>query len=362
MSKWQRRLISGVAALAVLWAACGACCVAAGWVFLPTGKDGKGDYSQPRLDESKWRPADFPHQDWDKLQSADNVFGWYRYHFTIPAHLRGRDLWLDLGIIDDSDACFVNGELVGQSGDFPPKFRSGWTAERLYRIPAALLNPEGDNVIAVKVHDASGTGGMMCRPVLGAALVPQGTAWRFKACGQDGSADFSAAQLDDSAWDAVEMPDRRENWPVSLQDWQRPTKTTKGWDTRQPQDNAFGWYRLRFAAPADWKGQAVFLDLGKIYDVDATYLNGQLIGTTGAFPSRAGASDSLSAAAERRVYRLPAEALAHGKENVLAVKVFNSHVLGGAVDVPMVLLTGPPLEVNPSTVTRHELTDYLDQI
>ncbi|MBM4080157.1 MAG: tetratricopeptide repeat protein, partial [Planctomycetes bacterium] len=64
----------------------------------------------------------------------------------------------------------------------------------------------------------------------------------------------------------------------------------------------------------------------------------------------------------RRVYRLPAEALAHGKENVLAVKVFNSQGLGGAVDVPMVLLTGPPLEVNPSTVTRHELTDYLDQM
>jgi len=55
---------------------------------------------------------------------------------------------------------FFNGVKIGFSGGFPPNYYTAWNAEREYRIPNELLNYNGDNVIAVRIYDKGGEGGI----------------------------------------------------------------------------------------------------------------------------------------------------------------------------------------------------------
>src|SRR5207302_308521 len=61
---------------------------------------------------------------------------------------------------DDVDETFLNGVKLGQTGAFPPNYRSEWQAYRRYRIPVDALNWGGENVLAVRVYDGAGPGGI----------------------------------------------------------------------------------------------------------------------------------------------------------------------------------------------------------
>ena len=75
----------------------------------------------------------------------------FQYRFGLPASMQGQDLELSLGMVDDSDATFVNGRFVGG--------QEGWNVKRVYSAPAKILK-EIDNVITVRVWDNFGGGGM----------------------------------------------------------------------------------------------------------------------------------------------------------------------------------------------------------
>jgi len=72
---------------------------------------------------------------------------------------------LQFGGIDDVDMTFFNGNLVGQSGMFPPHVQSVWEKERSYEIPAGIVSLKSQNVIAVRVYDAERAGGIYKGPV-----------------------------------------------------------------------------------------------------------------------------------------------------------------------------------------------------
>ncbi len=313
------------------------------WRFLPCGKDGKSDYSDVDVDDRKWLPCRFPHRDWDRVQPEDGVYGWYRFRFSVPGHLAGRDLILDLGFVDDCDEVYFNGRRVGASGAFPPEFKSAWSVERSYRVPAMLVRSRGENVVAVKVYDAGGVGGMLCQPVIGAALVSEDAVWMFRGAGQNSEAEWSGADVDDTAWQHVAIPDRRDPWPSTLEDWEKVKVAKEGWNARQPGGKAYGWYRLRFHAPEVWRHEKVLLDLGRVYDVDAAYLNGRAIGMTGEFPGQsAGATPVGLMPGVRRVYELPPDSMRYGQPNVLTVKVYCEEGMGGIIDVPSLRIASAP--------------------
>jgi len=94
------------------------------WLFHPVGGDGATDFSALDLDEAQWFAVELPDRDWDRRQSGDSVYGWYRYHFTADAAFTGRDMVLKLGIVDDADATYCNGVQIGQTGAFPPQASS----------------------------------------------------------------------------------------------------------------------------------------------------------------------------------------------------------------------------------------------
>ena len=80
-----------------------------------------------------------------------NGIVWFRKTIDIPANWAGKELTLNVGVIDDNDFTYFNGVQVGHT--------EGWMAPRSYKIPKGLVKI-GKAVIAVRVMDTGGTGGI----------------------------------------------------------------------------------------------------------------------------------------------------------------------------------------------------------
>jgi hypothetical protein len=113
-------------------------------------------------DEDLWRTIEVP-VPWEGPLGFDfDGWAWYRARFALPESARGLVIAVDLGRIDDRDWTFVNGQLLGSTRD--------WQAIRHYRIRpddpayATLRFGEGDNLIAVRVLDTGGGGGLYTDP------------------------------------------------------------------------------------------------------------------------------------------------------------------------------------------------------
>jgi sialate O-acetylesterase len=108
-------------------------------------------WANAELDSEGWKTVQMP-QPFEKagLPDFDGIV-WFRRTFELPANWTGQSVKLGLGPIDDVDTTFVNGTKVGQMNRYDQN--------RVYTIPASLLKP-GVNVIAVRVLDTGGAGGM----------------------------------------------------------------------------------------------------------------------------------------------------------------------------------------------------------
>ncbi len=126
------------------------------WRFR-TGDDAR--YAARDYDEETWETIPVP-QNWERAGHPDyNGVAWYRTHFTLPPaptgtvkDSAGRPVFLELGKVDDADETFVNGLKVGET--------HGWLTYRRYPVPPETLNWGGENVLAVRVTDGGGGGGL----------------------------------------------------------------------------------------------------------------------------------------------------------------------------------------------------------
>ncbi len=103
------------------------------------------------FDDSKWPSMALPGL-WEGqgLPGLDGTV-WFRKTVTISSADAGQPAVLELAKIDDNDETFVNGTKVGGINSYD--------ALRKYNIPAGILKA-GKNVIAVKVVDTGGGGGI----------------------------------------------------------------------------------------------------------------------------------------------------------------------------------------------------------
>lgn len=131
-----------------------------------TGDD--KNYSQPGFDDIQWQTLK-TNELWDEQGFKDyDGFAWYRIHVTIPSSLKEHSYWKDslrvyLAKIDDADESYFNGTLIGKKGSFPndtPGYITKWDEERDYHVAATMVKWDQDNVIAVKVYDGGGAGGI----------------------------------------------------------------------------------------------------------------------------------------------------------------------------------------------------------
>jgi hypothetical protein len=129
-------------------------------------------------DNMQWKEADFDDSDWGKIfvpgkwedQGYRNYDGmaWYRKSIVYSGMPDNESIVLLLGKIDDIDQVYINGTLVGSTGTFSPRPQAStmeWEALRGYYIPDGVLKKNQKNVIAVRVYDARGNGGIYEGPV-----------------------------------------------------------------------------------------------------------------------------------------------------------------------------------------------------
>lgn len=82
---------------------------------------------------------------------------WYRIHVEIPDEYKNKDLVLYTQQIDDLDWVYFNGSLIGHTGEDTHEY---WMASRSYKIPKELIKFGKENIIAVRVRDLRGEGGI----------------------------------------------------------------------------------------------------------------------------------------------------------------------------------------------------------
>lgn len=120
-------------------------------ITLPTAAEA-ALWKDAALDDSAWPMMKLPTL-WEEagFESLDG-WVWFRKNVTISAKDAGKEARLEMGLVDDSDETFVNGIKVGAT-------KNQYNEKRSYVIPAGVLK-EGTNVIAVRVEDTGGGGGI----------------------------------------------------------------------------------------------------------------------------------------------------------------------------------------------------------
>ncbi|HLG40646.1 MAG TPA: sialate O-acetylesterase, partial [Chitinophagaceae bacterium] len=133
-------------------------------------------FQELSFDDSKWPALNQPEL-WEQ-QSIGELDGvvWLRKTIVLSSPDFNKEAILELSKIDDYDITYVNGIKVGSTNQ--------WDAERKYIIPAGILK-EGKNVIAIRIADNGGGGGIYGNAAdlklsLKNSSVPLNGGWKFQ--------------------------------------------------------------------------------------------------------------------------------------------------------------------------------------
>ena len=140
-----------------------------------------------------WQRPDYSDSDWRKLEIGSHWEGqgivernphysssaglpydgdaWYRISVVIPESWKGRPLFFDADTIDDLDWVWFNGSQIGHTSEKTPKY---WSARRLYRIPSETVRYGEKNILAIRVRDLRGNGGILGKVRIGGAKAESG--------------------------------------------------------------------------------------------------------------------------------------------------------------------------------------------
>jgi sialate O-acetylesterase len=292
-------------------------------------------------DDIAWALPEYDDNNWDKIKVPStwedqgfhgyNGYAWYRKTFEVPKELAGSNFILNGGFIDDVDETYINGKLVGITGGFPPQYVTAYDAHREYYISKDILK-EGKNLIAIRVYDSQLEGGII-RGAVGLSLVSPDVrmitsidldmdlsgSWKFHT---GDNTDWKNSGIDDSHWKEIFAP---AYWEV---------QGYKDYD-------GFAWYRKSFVLPEKYSGKKLVLMMGMIDDIDQTYINGTLVGSVGDwyFEDVPNNFNQNSEWETLRGYYIPADILQTGKENTIAVRVYDGFINGGIYRGPIGLIT-----------------------
>ncbi|MBC7511947.1 MAG: glycoside hydrolase family 127 protein, partial [Ferruginibacter sp.] len=128
------------------------------WKFT-TGDN--AEFAKPGFNDEAWKTIKID-TFWER-QGYDKYDGiaWYRVHVLLPFSLKEKNqllqaVQISLGCIDDADETYFNGHKIGGI--------TGWDIERSYVIPFGIIEWDKENVIAIRVDDTGGNGGMYGGP------------------------------------------------------------------------------------------------------------------------------------------------------------------------------------------------------
>jgi len=289
-------------------------------------------------DDMKWADPKFNDNDWDNLRVPGNWerqgyigydgFAWYRKKVRMPDTDSDKLYILCFENIDDADEVYFNGKLIGKLGNFPPSYLTAYSWDRKYIIPSSLIRKNGDNLIAVRVYDDGGDGGItgnarICfdenEDLLNLNLSGN---WKFKLFSNK---KWKDTDYNDSGWPEIKVP---------------MTWESQGYFNH----DGYAWYRKSFILPKDLENKKLYLVLGKIDDYDETYLNGEKIGETSMLEVDEHPfhsffnwnNDGYNSDYWRlsRIYEIPKNLIKPGN-NIIAVRVYDYTGAGGIYEGPV---------------------------
>ena len=128
-------------------------------------------YKEPDYNDTGWDEIFVPAKWEDQGYRDYDGYAWYRKTIVYRNNSGNDNMVMLLGKIDDADQLYINGILIGSTGNFTS--RTGekinvdqeYNAFRGYYIPAGVLKNNQENVIAVRVYDRWGAGGIYEGPV-----------------------------------------------------------------------------------------------------------------------------------------------------------------------------------------------------
>ena len=290
------------------------------WRFIPGDRP---EFVDPDFDDGTWKKVRVPGS-WESDGFKDyDGFAWYRTTFKLKEKHLDKNLYLNLGEIDDVDETYLNGASIGKTGEFPPFHQSAYNRSRLYKLPQKYLKA-GENALAVRVFDQYGPGGIVSGKI---GIVESDRmepdlwltgAWKFKT---GDHLQWAEPDFDDSEWHIIQAPG----------DWE--SQGFKNYD-------GFAWYRKVFSGRNLDPEKEYVLMLGRIDDLNEAFVNGKLVGKHGELSDVN--LDNLSHNAtfykDLRGYFIPKGLINPGK-NVVAVRVFDKGRNGGIYQGPVGLAT-----------------------
>jgi DUF1680 family protein len=132
--------------------------ISMGWKFR-TGDSSA--FALPDYDDRPWLPVQTGDY-WENQGSVDyDGTAWYRLHIIIPSGIKNSNsitkaVRISLGRISDSDVTYLNGKMIGST--------MGRDIDRNYLVPYDSINWDQVNVLAVKVRNRRGNGGLYAGP------------------------------------------------------------------------------------------------------------------------------------------------------------------------------------------------------
>jgi sialate O-acetylesterase len=254
------------------------------------------NFKESAFNDSKWPELDAPGL-WEpqSLGEFDGVV-WLRKSIIISVDDINKEAILELAKIDDEDITYVNGVKVGSMNRYD--------AKRKYTIPVGVLK-EGTNLIAVRVVDNGGGGGIYgeaadLKLTIGKTSIPLNGKWKFQVESIKSSTNenslpslcynaminplipfaFKGALWYQGESNASRSFQYRKAFPLMINDWrqkwnqgdfpfyfvQLATYTTGG-----NSNEGCGWAELREAQTLTLKvpntGMAVTTDIGNPWDI-----------------------------------------------------------------------------------------------
>lgn len=138
------------------------------WLFRPDelAKGVRENWQAPDLDESEWSPIHVPGF-WKEIGFDYQGFGWYRVTFRLPEQWKGKAVQVMFAGVDEQAWVYVNGKLLREHTleSEGMALANIWQTPFVVNVSADDLEYEGANVLAVRVKNDAGSGGLW-RPVI----------------------------------------------------------------------------------------------------------------------------------------------------------------------------------------------------
>jgi sialate O-acetylesterase len=276
-------------------------------------------FAAPEYNDASWESIYVPAAWQDEGFRKYSGYAWYRTSFEITFQTNEL-LYLELGKIDDVDEVYINGHLIGTTGGFPPEYFTACNINRTYFIPSEYLQTKKQNVIAVRVYDEGGVGGILGKNIGVYSYTD------FNENGFNLMGNWKFHLFDDLQWAKEDFND---------DDWEKIIVPSSWDDQGFGRYDGFGWYRKRFTLPQKFQQNDMVVLVGRIDDMDEAFINGVKVGSTGKIESKWADDGEWE---RTRTYFIPDGLLKPGKENLIAVRVYDQESRGGIYEGPVTII------------------------